>query len=195
MRSLREWLLKNVAAEFTSRGAAGINLKQLAGTSGLMYEQLREQYPDREALLLALVDEICDAHTEHVFTAIQSDLSSGERLMQLLARSMDFVDRQPRLANVIELALLGSNERLKERVYENYGRLFAQFIDDLLQEGVIQSRSRTVAADLTEVLLAVIFLGGSPVLQMDYLSFVDPRKVAHSTIDAMKRRYALGQYR
>jgi len=60
--------------------------------------------------------------------------------------------------------------------------------------GIIPKKSLLLVSDLTQVLLSLMFLGGCPWLQMDYISFVYPDKIALSALDAMKKRYAMDEF-
>ncbi|MCI0520310.1 MAG: hypothetical protein L0Z70_08650 [Chloroflexi bacterium] len=187
--SYRDWMLNIVANELSLRGWQSLNIEQLAAAGGMNARQARELFPDRRALMLALVKEIRDAHREYIFSRLPGAGSPRERLIRFIAEGLDFCDNQPTLAQAVTLALLGSDALVKEKAQELYAGLFALFLDDLQADGVIPNQSFALRSDLSEVLLSVLFLGGCPRLQMEYLSFVDPRSVALSTLEAMKRRY------
>jgi AcrR family transcriptional regulator len=191
MQPLREWLFRTVADELTLKGYNGINFKQIAGAGGMSVEQVRSLFPDQRSLMTKLVDEISEAQKDFILPHLHEKDPAEERIIQFITRSLDFSDNHPNLVQVIVLALLGNDPEVKEHVHEVYGRLFDLILDDLVRDGVIPVPSFPVLSDLTEVLLSVIFLGGCPRLQMDYLSFIDPRKVAISTLSAMRKRYAV----
>jgi hypothetical protein len=93
------------------------------------------------------------------------------------------------LAQIIAIVLFGSDMQNKERVYEAYERLFTIILDDLMQEDIIPDKSPLLISDLTQILLSVIFLGGSPQLRMQYTSFINPRNTALSALEALQARY------
>lgn len=189
MQRKREWLFQTVAYELTLKGINGINLKQVGSAGGISPEQMHALYPDKRALLFGLVDEICEAQQEFIQSNGQGLQTSRERLAHFIMASLDFVDRRPGLAEAVVQGLMGSDPEVKEHVHDVYSRLFSGLLDDLIAEEIIPTRSQTILADLTEILLSVIFLGGCPRLQMDYVSFVDPEKVALSTLSAMKKHF------
>jgi len=188
--SIRQWLFKTVTAELNAEGFAGVSLTKTARTGGVSPAQVRELFPDTHALLFALVDEISGAHRDFILQACRDVADPQERLVHFVISALAFVNQNPALAHVIVIALLGSDPLVKERVHEAYGRLFGLMLDDLVAEGIISDRSPLLVSDLTTVLLSVIFLGGSPQLHMEYLSFVYPRNVALSALEALKKRYA-----
>lgn len=190
---MREWLLETVAPEIALRGLGKINLEQLAAVGDVDIRQAREAFPDRRALMAAVVSAIVDAQTEYIYKYFKPGDAARARLVHLIARSLDFIDNHPNLAEIIVVALLGNDAELREQVHEAYGGLFQGLLEDLLAEGIITNPTPMTLSDLYEVLLSVIFLGGCPRLQMDYLSFVNPDSVALSTLEAMKRRYAIFQ--
>ncbi len=191
MQSMREWLFKTVAYELTLKGLHSLNLKQMANTGGLNPDELHKLFPDKRSLMVALVKEISLAQKDYIFQRFHDGYTTKERLIEFIVSSFDFIDRNPSLADVIVLALLGSDQEVKEQAYVFYGKLFGLMLDDLMAEEIVPNKSYPLVSDLTEVLLSVMFLGGCPGLQMDYLSFIDPRKVAISTLDAIKKRYEI----
>jgi AcrR family transcriptional regulator len=193
MHPLREWLFKTVAHDVSYRGINDIHLKQLTSTGGVDADQVRKYFPDKQALIFGLIDEICAAQSEFILQHFQQAVTPGERSIQFIINSSEFIDKYPGLADVIVIALLGSDQDIKEHVHNAYKHVLEIILDDLISEKIISDPSPTVISDLTEILLSVIFLGGCPWLHMDYDSFVDPRRVAISTLSAIKMRYEVNR--
>jgi hypothetical protein len=191
MQTLREWLFTTVAVELSAKGASGLQIKSLAAAGGLDVAEISARYPHRRELLAALIDEVFAFQQELIYSQIEEAASARERAVRFIERSLDFVYQYPLLAEVLVLALLGSSPDLKDQVHDRYAFLVAPLLPDLLAEHIIPDRSALVVADLSEILLTVIYLGGCPGLQMDYLSFVDARKIAISTLAALHRRYQI----
>jgi AcrR family transcriptional regulator len=178
-----------VAPEIIAKGFARVDLKQVATAGGLDPKDVQRSYGDREKLIAALIQEIGEAHKE-AFRESSAEMGDpGERLIQFFMASFEFIDANPGLAQVIAIALYGSNPRLKEQVYETYERLFSLTLEDMSAAEVIPDQSPLLLSDLTEILLSVVFMGGSPRLQMEYVSFVDPRNVAKAVLKALRARY------
>ena len=194
MKALRPWLFKTVANELVLEGFAGANLQAMAETGGMSLPELRALFPDRSALICALIDEIGQAHEEFVLRASEEESAPSERSVAFVAACLDFGDDHPALTQVILLALLGNDPALKERVHENYAELFRLALNDLQAAGVIPDQSPLLLTDLTTTLLSLIFLGGCPWLQMEYLSFVYSRNVAVAALEALTRRYAAREH-
>jgi AcrR family transcriptional regulator len=191
MQTTREWLLTTVVDELSTKGMKGLHVKPMAIAGGMDVEKIAELFPDKRSLIAGLIEEVFAAQQEYLDQDFDEGAPPYERLIRFIERSLDFVNHYPLLADVIILALLGSDADAKDQVHDQYARLLAPVSRDLLREKIIPDESPLVIADLSEVLLAVIFLGGCPGLQMDYLSFIDARKVAVSTLSAIKRRYLL----
>ncbi len=195
MSPLRDWLFKTVAHELSLMGIVGINLKQLANSAGMSYKQLCELFPDKRSLVLAVIEEISEAHKDFVLELYPIPSTPRDRLIQFILRSIVFCDTNPSLAQVIIIALLGSDLVVKEHVFQVYERLFPPIIlDDLISEAIIPNRSLLLISDLTRSLLSLMFLEGCPWLQMEYISYVYPDKIAISALDAMKKRYAMDEF-
>jgi AcrR family transcriptional regulator len=194
MHPLRPWLFKTVANELVLEGFEEADLQAMARAGSMSLGELRQIFPDRDALISALIDEITQAHEEFVLRDSQEAPTPEERAAAFIAASLDFGDDHPTLTQVILLALLGNDPALKERVHENYAELFRLVLDDLQAAGVIPDQSPLLLSDLTTTLLSLIFLGGCPWLQMDYLSFVYSRNVAMAALEALTRRYAAREH-
>jgi AcrR family transcriptional regulator len=187
-------LFKTVARQLVLEGLEEADLAALAQAGGMTREELRQRYPTRDALIAALIDEISLAHEEFVLAAIRGESAAGELAIAFLTASLDFGDDHPTLTQVIVLALLGNDADLKERTHENYAQFFRLALDDLEAAGVIPDQSPLLLSDLTNTLLSLIFLGGCPWLQMEYLSFVYSRNVAVAALEALTRRYAAREH-
>jgi AcrR family transcriptional regulator len=194
MHPLRPWLFKTVANELVLEGFEEANLRAMAQAGGMSLHELHQMFPDRDALIMALIDEISQAHEEFILRGSQGAPTPEERAAAFIAGSLDFGDNHPTLTQVILLALLGNDPALKERVHENYAELFRLVLDDLQAAGVIPDQSPLLLSDLTTTLLSLIFLGGCPWLQMNYLSFVYSRNVALAALEALTRRYAAREH-
>ena len=193
MHPLREWLFKTVSNELTYKGINGIHLKQLANSGGVNADQVHKYFPDKHALVFGLIDEIYAAQKEFILQHFQPADTPEERLIQYIIYSFEFIDKYPGLAEVCVIALLGSDQDVKEHVHDAYKQVLEIILDDLVSEKIIPAPTPTVLSDLTIILLSIIFLGGCPWLHMDYDSFVDPRRIATSTLSAMKKRYELNR--
>lgn len=189
MNLWRRWLFRKVAPEIIAKGFSRVDIRQLAKSGGLDPRQVQERFPDKDALLFALIDEINAAHGDVFQRQLPEITAPQERLVHFFVSSFDFIDQHPGLAQVIAISLLGSDPKLKEHVIAVYEGLFSQILDDLQAADIIPDRSPLLVSDLTEVLISVIFLGGSPRLQMEYVSFVNPRSVAQSMLKALQTRY------
>jgi len=192
---LRDWLFNNVARELSLVGIDGIDLQQLARSAGMSLNQVRDFYPDKRSLVLAVITEISEAQKDFVLQNSPETKIPRDRLVQFISKSIIFCDDNPNPAQVIVIALMGSDPVIKEHVLQCYERLFSSLIlDDLVSVGIIPKKSLLLVSDLTQVLLSLMFLGGCPWLQMDYISFVYPDKIALSALDAMKKRYAMDEF-
>jgi AcrR family transcriptional regulator len=194
MKALRPWLFKTVANELVLEGFEGASLQAMAEAGGMSLQELRELFPERNALIFALIDEISQAHEEFVLRGSEGAPTPSERAVAFIAACLDFGDDHPALTQVILLALLGNDPAMKERVHENYAELFRLALDDLEAAGVIPDQSPLLLSDLTTTLLSLVFLGGCPWLQMGYLSFVYSRNVAVAALEALTRRYAAREH-
>jgi AcrR family transcriptional regulator len=194
MNPLRPWLFRTVARQLVLEGFDSADLRAMARAGDMSLRELRERYANRDALLSALIDEISLAHEEFVLQERSGADTPQERSIAFLTACLDFGDDHPTLTQIIVLALLGHDPDLKDRVHENYAQLFRLMLPDLEAAGVIPDQTPLLVSDLTTTLLSLMFLGGCPWLQMEYLSFVYSRNVAVAALEALTRRYAAREH-
>ena len=191
MKADSRWFLHDVASEVLARGFTRLDFRALARAKGVSERELRGRFPDTHALSKALIDEILTAYKEEIFhiAKAQPNTDSNERLIQMLAASFEYYENRPLLMQVVINALLGTDESLREHVHGSFEGIGRLLLEDLLDARVIPAPSRRLIADFADVMLSVIFLGGCPELEMDYLSYLDPRRIAEAAIRALRARY------
>lgn len=186
----RHWLFHHVAQEILSKGFVHPDFKYLAKTRGVNEEQVRNSFPDSRALATSLIDEISAVYKEKIFgIAKQGGGDSKEKLIQMLSAGFEYYHVTPFLAQIMINALLGSDLYLREYVIDAFEDIVDLIADDLLSAQILPFYSRMMLADLVIVLLSLMFLGGCPDLEMEYISFVNPHHLAISALKALKTRY------
>ena len=190
MDSTRQWLFHHVATELLNKGFARPDFKHLAKIRGVNEEQIRKIYPDSRVLAKSLIDEISVVYKEIIFDiAKQGGRDSGENLILMLSAGFEYYDSKPILAQIIINALLGSDVCLREYVIDAFEEVVNLMADDLLSAQILPFYSRMMLSDLVVVLISLMFLGGCPDLEMEYMSFVYPRQLSISALKALKTRY------
>lgn len=189
MTDWRHWLLTSVAAEYALNGFGNVDIEQVAQDAGISKEHLYTYFGDKREIALTLIDEIAGTHKSNIQGKIVRIQNARERATQFITISFEFVECNPSLGQVIVHALFSTNVALRDRVYEAYAKVIALILPELEEMGVIPNQSYAIASDLSTILLSVIFTGGCPQLMMEYTSWLDPRRVAYSLLEALRKRY------
>jgi AcrR family transcriptional regulator len=187
----RKWFFHDVAGEFIAKGFTRPDYRVLAEARGGSEKEIRQRFPSSQKLATSLIDEIFTPFKEEVFRIAkqQEETDSRERLIQMLAAGFDYYEDHPILTQVIINALFGTDEVIHEHVHDAFREIVSMIVDDILDAQIIPYVSPMMISDLTSVMLSLLFLGGCPELMMDYLGFVNTRRVAASALKAMRARY------
>ena len=191
---MRRWLFGVVAREFVYKGFRRADLNRLVKAEGDTALQFVNRFPNTQALAIALIDEICGAFFEEYSERSRTEKDPYQRLTLFFISGHDFLANNLLLAQVIINALFGSDRLLHDHVVAAFSDVVEAISEDLLQAMIIPNRSPLLMADLTSNLLSLLFMQSPSQLEMQYLSFVDPRKVGFSALEALKKRYQAGRH-
>lgn len=101
-----------VAAE---RGAANVTVAHIVARAGISRRTFYEQFEDREACLLAALEEAIDLASAAVLPAYESQSKWRERIRAGLVALLAFLDEEPGLGRLCIVEALGAGDRALER--------------------------------------------------------------------------------
>ena len=184
-----EHLAAAAAVEFSRRGFKGVELDDVVRTAGVDRDEFYARFPFKKTLMFWLIDKIAEAHENAVPQRFEGVQDPGEHFVRFVVSSLDFVARRPAMAQVIVNNLLGTDPEFKSRTYEAYQSMFEPIVKDLVDLGILHEKSFKVVSEVSTSLISIIYTGGDPQLQMEYLSFVYPDKVGLSVLEGFRRKY------
>lgn len=97
------------------RGAANVTVAHVVARAGISRRTFYEQFEDREACLLAALEEAIGQAAAAVLPAYESRRHWRERIRAALAALLAFLDEEPGLGRLCVVEALGAGERALER--------------------------------------------------------------------------------
>jgi AcrR family transcriptional regulator len=182
-------LYSAAAVEFALQGFNNTNLGQIADQAGMDLNALKARFPDKQSLFLALLEYIADLHQSTVRQEMLGLQDPTERLVQFIVAGFNFVERYTTLAQVVVIALFSNVAPFRDKVYQAYQRVFSLILSDLEQAGITSGDAQPLLSDLSTILLSVIFTESCPQLDLEYTSWLDPSRAAHTILEALRKRY------
>ncbi len=187
----RQRLLEAAAAEFTREGYVGANINRISQAAGFAKGTIYNYFPSKQALMLALIDEIAAIHIDFIQQQVEPEEDPSRRLVCFFKAGFTFVDQHPTQAPVIINAVYGPNVEFKERVYQAYESLFSLLIEDIVKAGIAQGDFKAVDPDITGALLMTIYLGSCSLLGPDGTILFDPGQIVSFILGGLHRRETL----
>lgn len=138
-RSREEQLLGHAMDIIRESGLASLTMKKVADRVGFTETAAYRYFPNKQALLLGVADEIGRSLLGPVRSIAQTDAPAAERLERILRHHVDFVLQLEGLPMLLlaEAAATGEQELLKRlgAVVEEYLVLVAGIIDEVRPAG------------------------------------------------------------
>lgn len=146
----RERLLAAALELFGSQGYAATPIDKLCAEAKVTTRHFYEQFSDREALLLAVFEQVMDATRQQVLAALVDPALAPER--RFLAGLEAFLDAQlgdPRRARITTTEVLGVSAAVEARrnaVINGFARLIEEYANALAASGELPKRNYRVLA-------------------------------------------------
>jgi AcrR family transcriptional regulator len=111
----RQRILGAMAECAAERGAANVTVAHVVARAGISRRTFYELFEDREACLLATLDEAVGRATAGVVPAYEIPAGWRERLRAGLAALLQFLDEEPGLGRLLVVEALGAGEQALDR--------------------------------------------------------------------------------
>lgn len=184
----RQRLLEAAAVEFAREGYVGANVNRISQTAGFAKGTIYNYFSSKRALMLTLIDETADAHTDFITRQVEPEDDPVRRLERFFSVGFAFVEDHPSQARVIINTVYGPDDAFKQHVYQAYEDLFHLIINGIVGAGIACGDFRRVDPDLTTALLMAIYLGGCSQLDSDGKIWLDPELVAAFVLEGLCQR-------
>ncbi|MEU6610419.1 TetR/AcrR family transcriptional regulator [Streptomyces shenzhenensis] len=165
--NLRQELLDRAEVVLRERGIEALSLRELARDAGVSHGAPRSHFPDRAALLDALVARGYERLADRAEALVHADLAPRERLLALGRAQLDFALRDAALADLMYAAKADGPSPAVEpgvqRLHAASSTIVATSLEMLRGERVDPLRTTLLMSSLTQGIAALIGSGRVPV--------------------------------
>lgn len=146
----RQRLLDTALELFGTQGYAATPTEKLCAAARVTTRHFYEQFRDREALLLAVFEQVMqDTRARVLDTLLASSGAPPERFLAALDAFLDAQLGDPRRARLTTSEVLGVSARVeagRNAVIADFARLVEDFADALARQGLLPARNYRVLA-------------------------------------------------
>jgi TetR/AcrR family transcriptional regulator len=188
MSQTRQLLLQAATAEFARKGYARANINRISQSAGFAKGTVYNYFPSKRALMLALIDEIAQAHFNYVSKHVLHKESPARRLERFYEAGFTWVTDNLDQARVMITTLNGPDLEFKLHMYESYQPMFQLVGNDIVTIGVERSFFRQVEPEAMARLLMTIYLGVASQVNEQGRLWFSPGQVTDLLLDGLCRQ-------
>ncbi len=182
----RQALLDAAATEFARLGYDQANINTISLNSGFAKGTIYNYFPGKQALLLALIDDVAREHLEYMHSAILPLADPSSRLESFFTVGFEYVTSHLPRARTMLNTVYSSNQEHKEYCFRAYQPMFQLVVDEILRPGMQQGLFRPAEPLPTAVLLMTIYLGTASQLDERGHPYLDPNQVAKFSLNGLR---------
>lgn len=182
----RQTLLDAAAEEFARQGYDQANINTISLKAGFAKGTIYNYFPSKQALLLALIDDIAQEHYKYLHSAILSVNDPAIRLERFFRSGFEYVASHLHRARVMFNTVNGSNQEQKEYCFRAYQPIFHLVATQILLPGMQQGIFRQVEPESSAILLMTIYLGTASQVDAQGRPWLNPDQVADFVQHALR---------
>lgn len=138
----RQQILEMLAHELETNPGSRITTASLARALGVSEAALYRHFPSKARMFEGLISFAEDTVFGLIARILEEHAQPADRCAQMLRLLLGFAERNPGIARILAGdALVGENERLRERVTQFFDRIETQF-RQVLREAVLASNGK-----------------------------------------------------
>ena len=188
MSQTRQLLLEAAAEEFAREGYAGANINRISRAAGFAKGTIYNYFSSKRALMLALIDQISEAHLGFIVEQVQREKDPSRRLELFFEAGFAFVSNYTAESRVMINNIYGPDAEFKQHMYQAYRPMFEFVGRDIIGAGISQGVFRQVDPEATAMLLMTIYLGTGSQVDENGRTWLDPRQVAAFALNALYKK-------
>jgi AcrR family transcriptional regulator len=188
MGQTRGRLLQAATTEFARKGYAGANINRISQAAGFAKGTIYNYFSSKRALMLALIDEIAEAHFDFISEQVGQANSPTRRLERFFEAGFAWVTGNLDQAQVMMTTLNGSDPEFKLHMYKSYQSMFQLVGSDIVAAGVKQGRFRQLEVEPTANLLMSIYLGVASQVNERGEPWFSPTQVTDLLLDGLREQ-------
>ena len=186
LNQTRQALLVAAAEEFAHLGYDQANINNISINSGFAKGTIYNYFPSKQALLLALIDDISQEHFEYLRSAILTVDDPAIRLERFFQAGFEYVVSHTYRARVMFNTVNGSNQEQKAYCFQAYQPTFQLVAEKILLPGMQQNTFRQAEPMSTAILLMTIYLGTASQVDEQGRPWLDSSVVAGFVLRALR---------
>ncbi|HSG78655.1 MAG TPA: TetR/AcrR family transcriptional regulator, partial [Acidimicrobiia bacterium] len=170
------------AALFRAEGYTDTNLGEIAAYVGIGRTTLYDYFPDKESILVELVEDRLPAVVEGMLSELPVGLSHRERLSELLVRGITYVSTDDDLGSMIMRELPRLSRRSQQRIGRAHDRL-SEEITRICRDGIETGEFRSFDPEDAGRIVSALMMSASSGLLRD----ADAKARMHEIADTVVR--------
>jgi AcrR family transcriptional regulator len=174
----RQRLLAAASNEFATVGYEKANVNTISLAAGYAKGTIYNYFPSKQALLLALIDDIAQLHLDFMHQSVLQITDPAQRLERFYQAGFEFVTLYPSQARAMFNTLSSADEASKQHAFEAYQPMFQFVAAEILAPGLTQGLFRDIEPVSMSTLLMTIYLGTATHLSPQGEFRLDPNQVA-----------------
>jgi AcrR family transcriptional regulator len=187
MAETRQALLRSAAQEFARHGYAGAKIDRISTAAGFAKGTVYNYFEGKQALMLALFDEIAATHVDFVARQVGGEEDPARQLERFFASGFEFVEHHPAQARVMLNTIYGHDAAFKAHIFAAYQPMF-QLVSRIIRAGTREGVFRLVDPDATAMLLMTIYLGAASQVEGAGMHWLKHAQVAEFALYALGSR-------
>ncbi|MDX1689712.1 MAG: TetR/AcrR family transcriptional regulator [Acidimicrobiia bacterium] len=178
----RSDILEAAGALFSAQGYGGTGLGDIAAIVGIGRTTLYEYFPDKESILVELVEERLPGVVADMLDGLPDRLSHRERLSEVLVRGIVYVSTDDHLGSVVMRELPRLSPAAQRRIAEAHEALPREIVR-ICREGIEAGEFRPFDPEEAGRIVSALMMSASSVLLRD----ADAKNRMHEMADTIVR--------
>jgi len=174
----RQQILDSARHNFLEFGYPEVSLGDIAMDAGIGRTTLYEYFPDKEAVLIELVNDELPELVEEIVDGIPDGLTARENLGELVLRHLVFISDESNLGTMLMRDANMLSPEAQGEIRRSHGRL-EQAIGDAYAAGAASGEFRIMDPEQAAELINAVTMHAARGL----LRSADPKGEVHATID------------
>ncbi len=179
-------LLNAAAEEFARLGFDLANINTISLKAGFAKGTVYNYFPSKQALLLALIDDIAREHLEYMQSAILSTADPASRLERFFQAGFEYVATHPSRARAMFNTVYTSDPQQKAYCFQAYQPMFRLVAEEIILPGVQQGFFRQMEPGPAATLLMTVYLGTASQLDEQGRPYLDPNQVVQFSLNGLR---------
>ncbi|MBE0696008.1 MAG: TetR/AcrR family transcriptional regulator [Anaerolineaceae bacterium] len=183
--STRQQLINAAITEIAEKGFDNANINHISLAAGFAKGTIYNYFPSKDALMLALVEEIGGCHAACIANEVRQETDPAARLRRFFLAGFRYIEDHPAAAQFLLTALYSTHQEFREAMFSAYRPMFQVMGEDILTVGIAQGVFRPVDIQSTTTLLLTLYLGSGSQRDSNRKVYQNPETVADFAIQAL----------